>query len=120
MARRIRMQSLGIYYVDPIAEKRRHQAISHRRQNHAPLVQYVKAKLRQGWPPATIACRFRAYFPQDERMRINHETICRWVLLDAEQAGTLFRYLRYRHKRCGREKRYGVGYHIIPRRIGIE
>jgi len=30
------------YFIDPVVEKRRHQARSHRRQNHLPLVEYVE------------------------------------------------------------------------------
>jgi len=108
------------YFVDPMVEKRRHQARSHRRQKHAPLVQYVETKLRQDWPPEAIAHRLPADFPQDERMRISHETIYRWAFLDAEQGGTLFRHLRRRHKHRRRQKRYGAGRRFIPGRVGIE
>lgn len=113
----------GVYWyygLDPIIEKRRHRARSHRRQSHAPLVQYVEDKLRADWPPEVIAHRLHADFPQDERMRVSHETIYRWVFLDAEQSGTLFRHLSRRHKRRRKQKRYGAGRRFIPDRVGIE
>jgi transposase, IS30 family len=43
------------YFIDPIVEKKRHRARSHRRQNHLPLVEYVEKKLRLQWPPEVIA-----------------------------------------------------------------
>jgi transposase, IS30 family len=107
------------YYIDPVVEKRRHQARSHRRQSHLPLVEYVEKKLRLQWPPEVIAQKLRLDFPHDKRMRISHETIYRWVFLNAEQGGTLYRHLRRSHKRRRRQKRYGAGRRFIPGRVGI-
>jgi transposase, IS30 family len=53
-------------------------------------------------------------------MRVSHETIYRWVFLDAEQGGTLHRHLARRHKRRRQQKRYGAGRRFIPGRVGIE
>jgi len=78
------------YFIDPMVEKRRHTTRSYRRQNHVPLVQYVEDKLRADWPPEVIADRVRADHPHDEKMRISHETIYRWVALDARQDGKEF------------------------------
>lgn len=107
------------YFIDPVIEKRRHQARSYRRQSHLPLVEYVEKKLRSEWPPEVIAQRLRAEFPHDRRMRVSHETIYRWVYLDASQGGTLFRHLRRRRKYRRRQKRYGAGRRFIPGRVGI-
>jgi transposase, IS30 family len=107
------------YFIDPMVEKRRHQARSHRCQNHLPLVEYVEQKLRSDWPPEVIAQRLRAEFPHDSRMRVSHETIYRWIFLDAAQGGTLYRHLRRRHKFRRRQKRYGAGRRFIPGRVGI-
>lgn len=108
------------YFIERQVEINRHRARSHRRQNYPPLVQYVDNKLREDWPPEVIAQRLRSEFPHDERMRISHETIYRWVFLDAEQGGNLHRHLRRRHKRRRRQKRYGAGRRFIPGRVGIE
>ena len=108
------------YFVNPDVEKKRHQARSYRRQNHPPLVEYVDEKLREDWPPEVITHRLRSDFPHDERMRVSHETIYRWVYIDTEQGGTLFRHLRRRHKRRRRQKRYGAGRRFIPGRVSIE
>lgn len=113
----------GVYwyfFINPDVENRRHQPRSYRRQNHAPLVQYVDEKLKVDWPPEVIAQRLRSDFPKDERMRVSHETIYRWVYLDSEQGGTIYRHLRRRHKRRRRQKRYGAGRRFIPGRVGIE
>lgn len=107
------------YFIDPIVEKKRHRARSHRRQNHLPLVEYVEKKLRLQWPPEVIAQQLRSEFPQDGRMRVSHETIYRWTFLDASQGGSLYRHLRRRHKFRRRQKRYGAGRRFIPGRIGI-
>ena len=107
------------YFIDPVVEKRRHQARSHRRQNHLPLVEYVEKKLHSEWPPEVIAQRLKAEFPHDERMRVSHETIYRWVFIDASQGGNLHRHLRRRHKYRRRQKHYGAGRRFIPGRIGI-
>lgn len=108
------------YFIESSIEKKRHQARCFRRQNHAPLVEYIEDKLKTDWPPEVISQRLRAEFPQDETMRISHETIYRWVFLDAQQGGTLFRHLRRRHKFRRRQKRYGAGRRFIPGRVGIE
>ena len=45
------------YFIDPIVEKRCHQARSHCRQSYQPLVQYVEKYLHCDWPPEVIARR---------------------------------------------------------------
>jgi len=74
---------ITLYFTQPVAEKRRHQARSYRRQNYLPLVKYVDDKLKLDWPPEAIEARMRIDYPNDERMRISHETIYRWIYLDA-------------------------------------
>lgn len=112
----------GVYwyhFIDPVVEKRRHQPRSYRRQGHLPLVEYVEKKLRHEWPPEVIAQHLKTEFPHDRRMRVSHETIYRWVHLDAFQGGNLYRHLRRRHKYRRRQKRYGAGRRFIPGRVGI-
>jgi transposase, IS30 family len=103
-----------------IATERLHKARSYRRQNHRPLVEYVEDKLRLDWPPEAIAARIRIDYPNDERMRISHETIYRWIYLDASQGGDLHSHLRRRHPRRRRQKRYGSGRRFIPGRVSID
>lgn len=108
------------YATQPVAEIRRHKARSHHRQNNQPLVEYVEDKLRLDWPPEAIAARLRLDYPDDGRMRINHETIYRWVYLDASQDGDLHTHLRRRHKKRRRQTRYGSGRRFIPGRVSID
>jgi IS30 family transposase len=108
------------YFIEPSVERKRRKARSHRRQSFLPLVDYVESRLRQDWPPEAIARRLSIEFPLDERMRVSHETIYRWVFLDAEQGGTLHRHLSRRHKRRREQKRYGAGRRFIPGRVDID
>ena len=113
----------GVYWycvTQPIAEKRRNQARSHRRQNYQPLVKYVEEKLRLDWPPEAIAARLRLDYPDDARMRISHETIYRWVYLDAGRNGALHSHLRRRHKKRRKQTRYGSGRRFLPGRVSID
>lgn len=108
------------YYVaQPVADKRRHKARSYRRQNHQPLVHYVMDKLKLDWPPEVIAAKLQIVFPNDEQMRISHETIYRWIYLDASKDGDLYSHLRRRHKKRRRQTQYGSGRRFIPGRISI-
>jgi len=108
------------YFIERDIEARRHQPRHYRRQNHAPLVSYVEEKLLCDWPPEVIAHMLRRDFPHDARMRISHETIYRWVFMEAQQGGTLYRHLRRRRRYRRRQKRYGAGRRFIPDRVGIE
>lgn len=108
------------YQIEPVVEKRRRQARHYRRQDYPPLVQYVETKVLQDWPPEVIATRLRQEFPYDERMRVSHETIYRWLFLDAQQGGTLHQHLTRRHKCRRKQIRYGAGRRFIPDRVGIE
>jgi IS30 family transposase len=108
------------YATHPIAMERRHKARSYCRQNYQPLVEYVEDKLRLDWPPEVIAARVRIDYPYDERMRISHETIYRWIYLDASQGGNLHRHLRRQHPRRRRQTRYGSGRRFIPGRVSID
>jgi IS30 family transposase len=108
------------YATQPLSDERRHKARSYRRQNYRPLVEYVEDKLRLDWPPEAIAARIRIDYPNDERMRISHETIYRWTYLDASQDGDLHNHLRRRHPKRRRQKRYGSGRRFIPGRVSID
>ena len=108
------------YATQKIADERLNKARSYRRQNHQPLVEYVEDKLQNDWPPEAIAARIRIDYPNDERMRISHETIYRWIYFDASQDGAHHTHLRRRHSRRRRQKRYGSGRRFIPGRVSID
>ena len=90
------------YYYDwshPLAIERSQKPRHLRRKNNFRLVAYVTSKLQIEWSPEEIANRIRIDYPNDEQMRISHETIYRWVYLDSRTAGTLYQSLRRKHKR---------------------
>lgn len=61
----------------------------------------VRHGLARQWSPAQIAGRLR----RDERLRISHETIYRYIWADKRQGGVLYRELRGGRRHC--RKRYG-------------
>lgn len=112
-----------VYWYDwthPLAMSRRHQPRHHRRQANQRLVDYVDSKLKLEWPPEAIANRIRIDYPDNEQMRISHETIYRWIYLDASAEGTHYRSLRRGRKRRRKQKRYGSGKRFNADKISIE
>jgi len=113
----------GIVYWDnwthPIALKRQHEARHYRRNSNQDLVRYVERKLKNDWSPEIIAQKLKVDYPDDNKMRVGHETIYRWIYSDAKNGGTLYKHLRRRRKNRRRQKRYGAGRRFIPGRIGI-
>jgi len=111
-----------VYWYDwthPEAVKRRHKARHQRRRSGQRLVDYVERKLREDWSPKIIAEKLRIDFPDDQEMRVSHETIYRWIYLDATVGGTLYHHLRRRRKKRRKQKRYGSGRRFIPGRVSI-
>jgi transposase, IS30 family len=111
------------YYYDwshPLALERRQKASHFRRQNNLRLVAYVESRLRLDWSPEEIANRIRIDYPDDEHMRISHETIYRWVYLDSSVDGTLYQHLRRKRKKRRKQRRYGTGRLFLADRAGIE
>jgi IS30 family transposase len=109
------------YYVThPVAVERLHHAKNHRRQDNKMLMRYVESKIRQGWPPEVISARLKLNYPTDQQMRISHETIYRWIFLDAQKGGDLYQHLRRRHKRRRKQPRFGTGRRFLPGRVSID
>lgn len=99
-------------------KKRRHKA-RHRRRQHESLMTYVTTRLKLDWSPEEIAGRLRIDYPDDEKMRISHETVYRWIYCDSRNNGDLHNHLRRRHKYRRRQKRYGSGRRFILGRVAI-
>jgi IS30 family transposase len=111
-----------VYWYDwthPKALTRRHQARHYRRRSNQRLVEYVERKLKADWSPEVIAARLKADHPDDEKIRVSHETIYRWVYLDANEGCTLYRHLRRGRKKRRRQKRYGSARRFIAGRVSI-
>lgn len=111
-----------IYWYDwthPKALKRCHKARHHRRRSNQGLVNYVERRLKDDWSPEVIAEKLKTDYPDDDKMRVSHETIYRWIYLDAKGGGTLYHHLRRRRKNRRRQKRYCAGRRFIPGRVSI-
>jgi IS30 family transposase len=76
-------------------------------------------RLQAHWSPETIEGRLKLDFPADTSMRLSHETIYRWLYLDATAGGQLYRCLRWQHKRRRKQRRYGSLRGLIPGRVSI-
>jgi IS30 family transposase len=101
------------------ALKRRHKARHTRRRSNQRLVKYVERKTIEDWSPEIIAQKLQIDFPDDDEMRVSHETIYRWIYLDANNGGTHYTHLRRRRKKRRKQKRYGSGRRFIPGRVSI-
>lgn len=111
------------YYYDwtqPLALERRQKPRHLRRQDTPRLVAYVESKLRLEWSPEEIANRVRIDYPDDDKMRISHETIYRWVYLESSVEGTLYQSLRRKHKKRRKQRRYGTGRRFSADRVSID
>lgn len=107
------------YFIEHDVQLKRHKARCFHRQSHLPLVEYVEDKLRLDWPPEAISGRLKLDYPNDKLMRVSHETVYRWIYLDATEGGDLHQHLRRHHKRRRRQTRYGSGRRFIPGRVSI-
>ena len=117
------MPGWGGYYAhqaDWLAELRRCESKEKFVQHSRAVWSYVKERLKEGWAPEQIVGRMRDDFPDDDAMRISHETIYAWIREEKRNGGVLWKCLRQSHRR--RRKRYGSGEHHgrIKDRVGIE
>ena len=103
-------------WAQPRAVERTRKPRHYRRQKNLRLVRYVETMLDKQWSPEEISQRLRLDYPADENMRISHETIYRWVYLDASVDGKLYLNLRRNHRKRRRQKRYGKGRRFADRK----
>jgi IS30 family transposase len=105
---------------DLLARERRARARGFRWTRHRPLLAYVLRKLREEWSPQQIAGRISNDFPDEQKMRVSHQSIYQYLRVDRQAGGTLWQRLRQSHKL--RRKPYGTGPRRcrIPDRVGIE
>ena len=102
------------------ALQRRQQPRHSRRYSHKPLVHYVTQSLRAEWSPDVIAAKLTTLYPNDNKMRVSIETLYRWVYRDASRGGQLYTHLCRYHKKRRKQRRYGTGRGLIPRRVSID
>ncbi len=111
-----------VYWYDwthPEALKRRRKPRHHRRHHNRRLANYISSKLKLDWSPETISAKLKIDYPNNDEMRVSHETIYRWLYVDAKQGGKLYCHLRRRRKKRRKQKKYGAGRRFIPGRISI-
>lgn len=103
-----------------LARQRRARPRGFRWTKHRPLLAYVLKKLRKEWSPQQIAGRIKIEFPDDDRMRVSHPSIYKYIQADRKAGGSLWKRLRQSQKL--RRKQYGSGVRRcrIPNRVGIE
>lgn len=103
-------------WTQPLAIERASKPRHFRKRSNLRLVKYVELRLRKQWSPEEISNRLKIDYPHDKNMRVSHETIYRWVYLEAFDAGDLYLNLRRRHKKRRRQKRYGKGHRFADRK----
>jgi transposase, IS30 family len=87
---------------------------------HRPLLAYVLRKLCLEWSPEQIVGRLARDFASDKQMRVSPPSIYRYIPIDRQAGGSLWKRLRQSCKL--RRKPYGTGPRRcrIPDRVGIE
>lgn len=108
-----------VYWYDwaqPLAVEKSRKPRHFCKKCNSRLVKYVETRLRKQWSPEEISNRLIVDYPNNQTMRVSHETIYRWVYLDATVAGDLYLNLRRRRKKRRRQKRYGKGYRFAGRK----
>jgi len=105
---------------DRLARETRRRQRGFRWTAHRPLLAYVLRKLRLEWSPEQIAGRLARDFVSDKQMRVSPPGIYRYIQVDRQKGGSLWKRLRQSHKL--RRKPYGTGPRRcrIPDRVGIE
>jgi IS30 family transposase len=102
-------------------EERRKPCRPKNKLDYAPLLDYVKSKIRdEEWAPETIAIRLPLDFPDDVRMRVSHETLYREIYTRHD-----LRFLKeYLAQSRPKRRKRGQGKisrgPSIPNRVGIE
>lgn len=106
-------------HAQAVADKRRALASQRQPFKCLRLYSYILEKLRSSWSPEQIAGRLPRDFPDEETMRIHHETIYRYIYDPNNKHLKLWEYLPRKQKR--RKCKFGrISQRIrIPNRISI-
>ena len=84
------------------------------------LVDHVVCSLRRGWTPQMIAGRLPLSHPDDETMRVSHETIYQWIYSKDQAWRALWQYLPRGQKKRRRRQGRRVHSSKIPHRVSIK
>lgn len=86
---------------------------------HKPLEHYVRRKLQKGWSPEQISGRLVKACPNDQAMRVSHETIYGFIYADAQAEEKLWEYLPRKQKKRRKQTGRSVHRSRIPDRVSI-
>ncbi|MCP4651411.1 MAG: IS30 family transposase [PVC group bacterium] len=89
------------------SDKRRRESKQPYKMTVPGIKNYVKSKLALQWSPEQIANSISKKSPNDNTLRITHETIYAWIRLDKASGGEWYKELRQSSRK--RRKRYGSG-----------
>ncbi len=112
----------GVYwYSYPHQEAlKRRQTPRHRKvQNNTRLMRYITHHLFHKWSPEQIANRLIVDYPEHDTMRVNTETIYRWIYQQARLGHALAPCLRTGRGRRKKQGNNANGSGIIKHRVSI-
>ena len=90
------------WYRAEIAQKRseeRKRRSRTRKIEHSVLREYIINGLSKFYSPEQIAGRLKLEYPNDDTMRVSHESIYTWIYNDARNNGELYQFLRRQVKK---------------------
>lgn len=102
-----------------LRDQRSHKSHEHTALQYQPLFAYVLQKIRSGWSPEQISGRLPLDHPDDERLRIGHETVYRFIYAPAQAKEKLWEYLPRKQKKRRKQAGRKVHRSRIPDRVSI-
>lgn len=99
----------GDYYpaqAQVMAQQRRWESKSPWKMENPRVTSYVKDALKEEWSPEQISSRMEDDHPEDDEMRVSHQTIYQWLRDDRHEGFRYRKFLRQSGKK--RRKRYGT------------
>lgn len=83
------------YEIAYLNTKKRHKNKNKYRVITKAIEQYIRAKLKDEWSPEQIAGRIKL----DNKIKISHETIYRFIYYNKATGGRLYKHLRHKNKK---------------------
>lgn len=99
------------------ANARKQLPRSQKRKSHQPLYDLVMHHIQQGLSPELISGRLKREY-RSHLMRVSHETIYRWIAVDAMLGGEVYQSLVRQHKKR-RKQRLSLRRCLFEGRISI-
>lgn len=99
-----------------ISTRLRYQYKSKNRRVTKKHIEYISKHLKYGWSPEQISGRMRV----DTNMSISHESIYKYIYKNQRSGGTLYKYLRHKHKKYIKRSASYRSRGVIPNRTLID